>query len=506
MRQDKLDLKHFRKKSMVLLLLILISAILLMGCKHANKESQQALEQQTNGSNTITSLPNNNASTPSPLPSSDGSTNIDTQISPFPTAVTPDQPNNTDSDAAMVKNNGGLYVEYKGEIYYRQYTDTSYSPTGLWGDYEPLSDVKKNMMVRKEDGTTEVAFSDTGAGAIYISNNRMYLQNPSQYPAEIYSVKLDGSDLKEIGTGTIGGVDEVTGTLVCLLMNDTGIYQLTLINSSTGVAKQPPLTTPCQRVLAIRDSIIYCQGLIDFKFSQCGRINLFKINIDGTDEKTLVQTDADLYDFDTFGTEIPCYQFINHTLYFAYGGYAGTGNFYQGGIIAKVDIDGTNFEMLLGKTNAIDVYGKPAPETFYIVNEKNNPILYYLDDMYPSNATYALDLKAKKLIPSKFAPIYPEGKPFEYNIGVSVYQNAASIPTTIIPKVDYSSLGFDASKDYYYRIKDIEICDQWVYYKLEANKHDAEANIGWRDGYRRIKTQVVRQKLGGDTKEILFEY
>ena len=46
--------------------------------------------------------------------------------------------NTTEAESAV--NNGGLYVEYKGVTYYRQYQADSYAETGLFFSYDPIPD------------------------------------------------------------------------------------------------------------------------------------------------------------------------------------------------------------------------------------------------------------------------------------------------------------------------------------------------------------------------------
>jgi hypothetical protein len=41
---------------------------------------------------------------------------------------------------------------------------------------------------------------------------------------------------------------------------------------------------------------------------------------------------------------------------------------------------------------------------------------------------------------------------------------------------------------------------------LEASEYNPEASVGWRDGYRRMKTVAIRRKLNEDKEEIVFEY
>ena len=414
--------------------------------------------------------------------------------------LTADITDNTD----QVINNGGLYVSYKGNVYYRQYTSDSYNSVGLFGTYETIVGAKKNMMRLKPDGTSEIAFNDIGEGNIFICKDRMYLEklNKDLIPI-VYAVDLDGSNEQEIGTGWVKGIDEESGTLVCVLADAEDTYQLHRLDGATGVIKKYDLKVTCSEFLALKDGVIYYSGEVEFEASKLGEIKLCSVNLDGSNEKLLVLTDSDLYELGDRGTVIPCIQFVGDTIYFSYGAYGGTGNYYQSGKIAKVEKDGRDFTVILGDAKGTDINNNLVDDIFYVASDTGKEILYY-SQTSENKKNFALDLSTGEVNKTDF-PIYAEGKPFEYEGGISIYQNASPKMTTWIPSVDYGLLDLDKEADYY-TIKDIELCDNWVYYRIEANEAAPEVSIGWRDGYRRVKTKVVRQELDGDTVEILFEY
>ena len=415
-----------------------------------------------------------------------------------------EQPNKTVDYTNEIINNGGLYVSYKGNVYYRQYTSDSYNSEGLFGTYESIVGAKKNMMRMKPDGTAEIAFSDTGEGNIYICNDRMYLEKLNKgYIPIVYAVNLDGSNEQEIGTGWVKGIDEETGTLVCVFADEENTYQLHMLDGSTGETKKYDLEVPCSEFLALKDGVIYYSGEVESEASTLGEIKLCSVNLDGSNEQLLVHTDADLYEFGDRGTIVPCMQFVGDTIYFSYGAYGGTGNYYQGGKISKVEKDGSDFTVLLGDAKGIDINNNLVDDIFYVASDTEKEILYY-SQTSENKKVFALDLSTGEVDKTDF-PIYAEGKPFEYEGGISIYLNASSKMTTWIPYVDYSLLGLEKEADYY-TVKDIELCDNWVYYRIEANEAAPEVSIGWRDGYRRVKTKVVRQELDGDAVKILFEY
>ena len=462
---------------------VLLAAIVLMGC------SKQVNESDSN------------------LPGEDIQANVEKENN-IPKDITNEDINeniNNQDLPAEVFNNGGLYVKYNGNVYYRQYTADSYAPEGIFGVYEAIPGVKKNMIRMSQDGTKEKAFSDTGIGNIYIYQDKMYLGKVNEfYIPVVYAVDLDGSNEQEIGTGWIEGIDEVSGTLICTLVNDSNTYQLHKLDIATSELNEYDLEVPCAEVLAIREGVIYYSGEVDFEDSVKGKIKFSRVNIDGTKEMLLAETDTDLYEYGDRGTRITCIQFVEETIYFSYGAYGGTGNFYQGGRIAKVNINGSEFKILLGDVVGEEAYDYDLTEdTFYVVSENGLNVLYYTL-LFDSNVSLGLNLSTGEIKETDF-PIYAEGKPFVYENSVRIYLKASSSMTTWIPYIDFNYLGLEEEADYY-TIKDIELSDNWVYYRIEANKNAPEASIGWRDGYRRIRTKIMRQELEKKETEILFEY
>lgn len=489
----------FARKIIVITGMFLLMNIL-AACGNKSDQAVNPTLLDTQGSITPTSVPTDAPTTAPPA------------TPPITPTVTPDQDNdasNSDDDitTGSVRNNGGLFVEYQGVTYYRQYNADSYEPTGLWGSYNPTVGSVKNMMKLSEDGRTEVAFEDTGEGNIYIAGNRLYLQEPSaDYGTKIYSVALDGSDRQEIGDGFIAGIDEGSQTIVCLLNGaDYFTPVLATVNAITGEVTRFELSAPCATVLAVEDGVIFYRGNVDYEISQLGAALLCSIKVDGSGERLLARTSDSLYDYSNWGTEIPCFQKIGNTIYFAYGAYAGTGNFYQGGQIASVNTDGSNFEILAGSiTDYANAYEYLVDDIFYVSEENGSRILYYTSG--EQQTATALDLNSNQLAETD-SPLFIHDVPFEYNGGIIIYQNASASWTTLVPAIDYSTLGIDQeSEDHYFTIKDVEVCGDRVYYKIEANLYYPAAAIGWRDGYKRLKTQVLRATLDGTVSEILYEY
>lgn len=58
----------------------------------------------------------------------------------------------------------------------------------------------------------------------------------------------------------------------------------------------------------------------------------------------------------------------------------------------------------------------------------------------------------------------------------------------------------------YIDYKHLYYADGFLYFEVEFNIYDEEYAIGWRDGYRRLQTDVYRLKLDGDVLELLYSY
>ncbi len=170
--------------------------------------------------------------------------------------------------------------------------------------------------------------------------------------------------------------------------------------------------------------------------------------------------------------------------------------------VYSIDLDGKNEKHIgTGRIEGIDE--EKGILVCTLVDESNTYQLYQLDCASGKLSKYDLEIPCIEVVSIKDGVVYYLG--FEFNGGVNMYLKASPHMTTLKPKVDYSFLKLEKDADYL-TINDIEVCDGWVYYRLEANESNPEASIGWRDGYHRIKTTVVRQALKGQSAEALYEY
>ena len=85
----------------------------------------------------------------------------------------------------------------------------------------------------------------------------------------------------------------------------------------------------------------------------------------------------------------------------------------------------------------------------------------------------------------------------------SVVRMAMRIDEDITPGEDMSVPG---SEEYEIDYQHLYYADGYLYFEAEFNVYDREYAIGWRDGYRRIQTDVYRRRLADGEMELLYSY
>ena len=119
-----------------------------------------------------------------------------------------------------IENNGGYFVAKDNVVYFRNYAKDLDGETALFGEFLNIPKKMENAQICSYDiDTKEVAseFDDFGFGELYLYKDTFYLKaiedkEDTNY-GNIYSIKTDGSDRKDITKGHI------------LAMNpDNGVY------------------------------------------------------------------------------------------------------------------------------------------------------------------------------------------------------------------------------------------------------------------------------------------
>lgn len=224
-----------------------------------------------------------------------------------------------------VINNGGDYVTYNGKSYYWEYHGNSFydpEPQNIEDGQLLLYDNAVNDLICEDkNGNKETIYSGYAAGNIWIFSNRIFIEKhiddeDFEETDWIISIKLDGTDQKEVG-----GYDSIYG--VC----DKGL--ILTGHEPLGYL----LTSDLKEELLFEGYFIGIDDNVIYFTSENDRTptTLKSIDSNGENETTLAQI-------------VPYWvnslQVIDNDIYFQYG------QLDHGGKVAKVKKDGTGFTVL----------------------------------------------------------------------------------------------------------------------------------------------------------------
>lgn len=224
-----------------------------------------------------------------------------------------------------VINNGGDYVTYNGKSYYWEYHGNSFydpEPQNIEDGQLLLYDNAVNDLICEDkNGNKETIYSGYAAGNIWIFSNRIFIEKhiddeDFEETDWIISIKLDGTDKKEVG-----GYDSIYG--VC----DKGL--ILTGHEPLGYL----LTSDLKEELLFEGYFIGIDDNVIYFTSENDRTptTLKSIDSNGENETTLAQI-------------VPYWvnslQVIDNDIYFQYG------QLDHGGKVAKVKKDGTGFTVL----------------------------------------------------------------------------------------------------------------------------------------------------------------
>lgn len=373
-----------------------------------------------------------------------------------------------------IVNNGKTVVQYGSDMYYWKYNNGSFEHQALLANYNPVSTAQNQLICRKEDGSEEIVLTDCAMGDLYFLDNRMYFESLSfseyTYSTEVKWIerkdeKWDTSVINSLGTGKIADVDKEKKKILFLADVPNSKYNdLYIINSEK--PEEQTIVEQKIRYLAYENEVIYYQKETeDIKNAQSGEISMWSSDLQ-LNKTEFVHTNPDLYDFQDGGkAEVQCFQIFDGNIYFSYGNIAGTGNFYQGGNICKVPVDGGSCEVLASR----------AEDLFYV---------------YRQNGEVKIE-QTKKL-----------SEPYRDEAGnYCMYVDEAGTLVTLISANDYTNDTTAAV-----RIKDIELIGNQVFYKIVYSTYNAEISKGWRDGYDWNKTEVYIRDIDTGNVKKLYEY
>ena len=423
------------------------------------------------------------------------------------------------------------YAYRDGNVYYCQYHKDSYEEGALWGNYQATAGTDKEIVRIDADGERTVLFHDKGYGNIYLMGERFYMTeliskkdgDMERRYTNVYSVDMKGRD--RIDYGKNGKICFVDWDRNCIVMEfyaeDTQETVYTILNAESGELAVLPLDT-----VKYRTFWDYHDGWCYFEEdSGDGIERVVAVSLDG-ERREVIALISDMTTEEYGYHEWICdLRIEGERIYIVFGGYAGSGSFYQGGRILTTRLDGSDYRAV-----------ECSADQFYVRQEQGRPLVYFPHYRYDDgeqaadgendyettvwdvekNIIYPCDFPVQ-LIYSLDQKIAIEGLTGLSN-PVCVYQRstggtdfyalpddsgsvvrvAMRIDEDIRPREDMEEYKIDYQHLYY--------ADGYLYFEAEFNVYDEEYAIGWRDGYRRILTDVYRRRLVDGEMELLYSY
>lgn len=433
-----------------------------------------------------------------------------------------------------MKYTDSTYACRDGKLYYRRYHENSFEEAAMWGNYDSVSGTEKEIVRIDEDGAETVLFIDKGYGDMYLLNDRFYMTEMATrnedgavyHQKRLYSVDMQGEDRIDYGYGGIFAIDETRNIIVMEIIEEEGFCYYAL-NYKTGEKKRmlPSEDDYSHYIGAYRDGWLYYERI---NWSDAGVFELWAVSVEG-ERRKIIAIASELNQRSVgFKEHIQNIKADGERIYFIVGGYDGSAGEFQGGKLISIKPDGTDYK-------AVETPG----DTYYVSHDNGKTFLYfprffmpvaddvqecdtmvwdmeedicYLSD-FPQTFIQSYDWCAERICKydSDYAGVLFE--PSFYYDDIYTYEvNIYAIPDdsgrivrvamnlgAYIDKYEDGEVDRAAYKDIYY-------ADGVLYFRVEYSVYDEDTSIGWRDGYRRLRSDVYRLKTGESTAKLLYSY
>lgn len=419
------------------------------------------------------------------------------------------------------------YAYRDGRVYYRQYHKDSFEEAALWADYHPMADTDKEIVCIDADGEKTVLFSDKGYGDIYLIGERFYMTemitqvkgDENYIYSNIYSVDMQGQNRIDYGYGEIYDFDMDRKFLI-LKMNPEGTSVKTYCALNCMSGEMIPLDVDFCDDLTFWD---YQDGWCYFDAHQEASEDICRVvavSLEG-EQKEIIALTSDHETENEYGyREELCEMGVaGDRIYIVFGGYAGTAYCFQGGKIITIKLDGSDYRSMAIESSS---------DAFYVCFDAGKPLVFIPQRWTEDEVEYETtvwDVESNTVFMSDFPQqlIYEQRThsiwPYREHIaprtlcalrddGTNVYAlpDDSGRIVRIATKIDEAIVPRGDGEVDYINYQHLYYADGFLYFEVEFNIYDAECSIGWRDGYRRLQTDVYRLKLDGNVMELLYSY
>lgn len=351
---------------------------------------------------------------------------------------------------------GSAHPTYANETYAWEYTKNSLKTAALFANYDYVTCDANQLVKTDANGKRTVIYQGNGYGNLWIVNERMYLyrnNSKENKERELFSLNMQGKDEHAYGDYEVHAVHDKY--LVLTNSEETEIHVM-----DTETEDILLLETDAQYLYTDDDTVYFTEHpkdtdehivLASVKLDATERCRLADVRKE--DVNQIIQTSTNLY--------INCVQVVKDKVYFSCGTYGGSASVYQGGVLAKVKKDGSNFKVL-----------GEAPINFTV---------------YESGEIM------------KYGRI---NQPFQDDNGnIWIYRNNAR-EKLVVNGEDYYRR---STVDEYVDIRNVDVQKDVVYFSVNYSVPDESVSIGWRTGYRLQSSVYYRKNLKTGISEKLYE-
>lgn len=351
---------------------------------------------------------------------------------------------------------GSAHPTYANETYAWEYTKNSLKTAALFANYDYVTCDANQLVKTDANGKRTVIYQGNGYGNLWIVNERMYLyrnNSKENKERELFSLNMQGKDEHAYGDYEVHAVYDKY--LVLTNSEETEIHVM-----DTETEDILLLETDAQYLYTDDDTVYFTEHpkdtdehivLASVKLDATERCRLADVRKE--DVNQIIQTSTNLY--------INCVQVVKDKVYFSCGTYGGSASVYQGGVLAKVKKDSSNFKVL-----------GEAPINFTV---------------YESGEIM------------KYGRI---NQPFQDDNGnIWIYRNNAR-EKLVVNGEDYYRR---STVDEYVDIRNVDVQKDVVYFSVNYSVPDESVSIGWRTGYRLQSSVYYRKNLKTGISEKLYE-
>lgn len=351
---------------------------------------------------------------------------------------------------------GSAHPTYANETYAWEYTKNSLKTAALFANYDYVTCDANQLVKTDANGKRTVIYQGNGYGNLWIVNERMYLyrnNSKENKERELFSLNMQGKDEHAYGDYEVHAVYDKY--LVLTNSEETEIHVM-----DTETEDILLLETDAQYLYTDDDTVYFTEHpkdtdehivLASVKLDATERCRLADVRKE--DVNQIIQTSANLY--------INCVQAVQDTVYFSCGTYGGSASVYQGGVLAKVKKDGSNFKVLGEAPINFTVYETGEIMKYGRINEP------FQDD----------------------------------NGNIWIYRNNAR-EKLVVNGEDYYRR---STVDEYVDIRNVDVQKDVVYFSVNYSVPDESVSIGWRTGYRLQSSVYYRKNLKTGISEKLYE-